>query len=255
MEEEKKEVKKQDAKATEKEEKKDVKKQDAKATEKVEKKATKPAEKKEEKKVTDKKTTSKQEAPKETKKKFEKASEEKKKSNKGMIIVVAIVVVVVAILACVFLMADSPKKSVETLLGDLKSGNYNQTVLSDLSEEDFDEEARTLLFEKLEWKVQNVTEEGDTATVEVEITNKDFKTIIANYMQKVIKLAFSGENISEDEMTNYLLEELKNDEIEMVTSNQTIILEKQDGKWEVSEENDFVNILLPGFEEAISAFN
>ena len=165
------------------------------------------------------------------------------------------VVVVIAILACIFLMGDSPKKSVETMLGDLKSGNYSQTVLSDLSEEDFDEEAQKLLFDKLEWKVQNVKEEGDTATVEVEITNKDFKTIIANYMQKVIKIAFSGESISEEEMTNYLIEELNNNEIEMVTSNQTIILKKQDGKWEVSEENDFVNILLPGFNEAISAFN
>lgn len=74
-------------------------------------------------------------------------------------------------------------------------------------------------------------------------------------MQKVLKLAFSGESITEEEMTNYLIEELKNDGIETVTSNQTIILKKQDGKWEVSEENDFVNILLPGFNEAISAFN
>lgn len=230
------------------EEKKEVKKQDVKATEK--------AEKKDEKKVVDKKATKKQELPKDTKKKIEKASGEKKKSNKGIIIAVAIIVVVViAILACIFLMGDSPKKSVETMLGDLKSGNYSQTVLSDLSEEDFDEEAQKLLFDKLEWKVQNVKEEGDTATVEVEITNKDFKTIIANYMQKVIKIAFSGESISEEEMTNYLIEELNNNEIEMVTSNQTIILKKQDGKWEVSEENDFVNILLPGFNEAISAFN
>lgn len=245
------------------EEKKDVKKQDAKATEKVEKKDTKPAEKKEEKKVADKKTTSeikketkKQEAPKDTNKKFEKAKGEKKKNNTGIIIGVAIVVVVViAILAYIFLMADSPKKSVETMLGDLKSGNYNQTVLADLSEENFDEEAQKLLFDKLEWKVQNVKEEGDTATVEVEITNKDFKTVIANYMQKVIKIVFSGESISEEEMTNYLMEELKNDEIGMVTSNQTIILKKQDGKWKASEENDFVNILLPGFNEAINAFN
>lgn len=244
------------------EEKKDVKKQDAKATEKVEKKDTKPVEKKEEKKVSDKKTTSevkkemkKQEAPKETKKKFEKASGEKKKSNKGIIIAVAIAIVVVAILAYIFLMADSPKKSVETMLGDLKSGNYSQTVLADLSKENFDEEAQKLLFDKLEWKIQNVKEEGDTATVEVEITNKDFKTIIANYMQKVIKIVFSGESISEEEMTNYLMEELKNDGIGMVTSNQTIILKKQDGKWKASEENNFVNILLPGFNEAINAFN
>lgn len=246
------------------EEKKDVKEQDAKATnKKVEKKETKPAEKKEEKKVTDKKTTSevkketkKQEVSKDTNKKSKEAKVENKKNNTGMIIGVAIVlVVVIAILAYIFLTADSPKKSVEDMLKDLKSGNYNEIVISDLSEEDFDADTQKLLFDKLEWKVKNVKEEQDTATVEIEITNKDFKTVIANYMQKMLKLAFSGENVTEEEMTNYLIEELKNDEIETIMSNKIIILKKQDGKWEVSEENNFVDILLPGFNEAINAFN
>lgn len=246
------------------EDKKDVKKQDTKSTEKVEKKETKPVEKKEEKKATDKKTTAevkkenkKQEVSKDTKKKFEKAKGEKKKTNNGVMIAVAIVVVVlIAALVCVFLMADSPKKSVETMLRDLKSGNYSQGILANLlEEENFDQETQKLLFEKLEWKIQNVKEEGDRATVEVEITNKDFKTIINNYMQKILKVAFSGQEVNEEEMTNYLIEELNNDEIQTVTSNQSIVLEKKDGKWEVTEENDFVNILLPGFNEAISTFN
>lgn len=246
------------------EEKKDVKKQDTKSTEKVEKKETKPVEKKEEKKATDKKTTAevkkenkKQEVSKDTKKKFEKAKGEKKKTNNGVMIALAIVVVVlIAALVCVFLMEDSPKKSVETMLRDLKSGNYSQGILANLlEEENFDQETQKLLFEKLEWKIQNVKEEGDRATVEVEITNKDFKTIINNYMQKILKVAFSGQEVNEEEMTNYLIEELNNDEIQTVTSNQSIVLEKKDGKWEVTEENDFVSILLPGFNEAISAFN
>lgn len=228
-------------------------KQNAKATEKVEKKVT-------DKKVTTevKKETKKQEAPKDNKKKFEKTKGEMPKiDNKIMIGVVVAVVVIIAIVACVCLMKDSPKKSVETMLSDLKSGDYSrQAVLSELLEEDeFNEEAKKLLFDKLGWKVLNVKEEGDTATVEVEITNKDFKTIISNYMQKALKLAFSGENVSEEEITNYLIEELKNDEIETVTSNQSIMVEKKDGKWEVAEDNDFANILLPGFNDAVNAFN
>lgn len=229
-------------------------KQNAKATEKVEKKVT-------DKKATTevKKETKKQEASKkDMKKKLEEMKGKISKIDNKIIIGVAVaVVVVIAILACVFLMSDSPKKSVETMLSDLKAGDYShQAVLSELLEEDeFNEEAKKLLFDKLAWKVQNVKTEGDKATVEVEITNKDFKTIIGNYMQKVLKVAFSGQNVNEEEMTNYLIEELKNDEIETVTSNQSITVEKKDGKWEVAEDNDFANILLPGFNDAVNAFN
>lgn len=240
-------------------------KQNAKATEKEEKKVTDKKVTTEEKKVADKKPategkkeTKKQEVPKDTKKKFEKTEGKMPKIDNKMILgVVVAVVVIIAIIACIFLMSDSPKKTVETMLSDLKSGNYAQEMLGNaLQEEGFNEDAQKLFFDKLDWKIQNEKIEGDKATVEVEITNKDFKTIIGNYMQKVLKVAFSGQNINQDEMMNYLIEELKNDEIETVTANQSIVLEKKDGKWEATEENnDFANILLPGFNEATSAFN
>lgn len=227
-------------------------KQNANATEKAEKKVA------DKKAATDvKKETKKQEAPKDTKKKFEKLKGEIKKIDNRVIIgVVVAVVLVIAILVCVFVMSDSPKKAVETMLSDLKSGNYSEEMLSDALQDDFDKDAQKLFFDKLEWKILNVKEEGDRATIEVEITNKDFKTIIGNYMQKVLKMAFSGQNVEQEEVTNYLIEELKNDEIQTVTSSQAIVVEKKDGKWEATEENnDFANILLPGFNEAISAFN
>lgn len=240
------------------EEKKEVKKQDTNSTEEVEKKDTKPVEKKEEKKVVDKKTTTevkKEEAKKETKKQ-ETSKDEKKKSNIGVIVgIIVIVLVLVAMLAYMFSKKGSPRQTVETMLSDLKSGNYSQSILAGmLQEEELDQEAQKLLFDKLDWKILSVKEEGDKANVEIEITNKDFKTIIGNYMQRIIKVAFSGENPSEEEMTNYLIEELNNNEVQNVTSNQVIVLEKKDGKWEVTEENDFVNIFLPGFNEAIRSF-
>lgn len=227
-------------------------KQEAKSVEKVEKKV---ADKKETTEV--KKETKKQEEAKTTKKKFETPKGENKKiDNKMMIGIAVAVIVIIAILVGVLLMKDSPKKAVETMLKDLKSGNYNQEILSDLlEEENFDKETQKLFFDKLEWKIQNVKEEGEKATVELEITNKDFKTIISNYMQKLLKVTFSGQALDENEITNYLIEELKNDEIQTETVNQSIIVEKKDGKWQITEENnDLTNILLPGFNEAISAF-
>ena len=74
-------------------------------------------------------------------------------------------------------------------------------------------------------------------------------------MQKILKLALGGQSVGESEMTDYLKEELKNEEIKTVTSNQFIVLEKKDGQWKAAEDNDFINILLPGFNDALNAFN
>lgn len=232
-----------------------------------EKKETKPVEKKEEKKVEEKKVTENKTATenkkKDTSKKEDKKSaattkKDNKKVNNNVIIgVIAAIIVVIAVILVMSLMKDSPKKLVENTLKDLKTGTNSEQMLSGLlqGEDSMDAEAQKLIFEKLEWKVLKVNEEGDTATVELEITNKDFKTIMGNYMQKALKIAFSGQTITEEEMTNYLMEELKNEEVGTVTVNQSIELKKQDGKWEIADEESFASAVLPGLQEAINAFN
>lgn len=225
-----------------------------------EKKEVKPAEKKvEEKKVTENKTTteSKKESKNQDKKSTVTKGENKKNNKVVMIGVIVAIMVIVAVIVGMSLMKDSPKKIVENTLKDLKTGSNSEQMLSGLlqGEEGIDAEAQKLIFEKLEWKVLKVNEEGDTATVELEVTNKDFKTIMQNYMQKALKIAFSGQTITEEEMTNYLVEELKNEEVGTVTVNQSIQLKKQDGKWEIADEESFASAVLPGLQEAISTFN
>ncbi len=191
----------------------------------------------------------------ETKK--EEKVEVKKANNQTIIIGVAVVaIIIIAIIGAMILRKDSPKKALEKALIDLKAGAYAQEMLSGLvqGEDNVNSEAQKLLFEKLEWKILKVEEEKEKATLEIEVTNKNFKTIIGNYMQKALTSAFSG-NANKDEMTNYLMEELRNEEVETVTVSQTIVLEKKDGKWEMVEQEKFMNIVLPGFYEAISAFN
>lgn len=222
------------------------------------KKETKLAEeKKTEVKKVEVKGEPKKEEKKETKTNTKKA--ETKKTNNYMITIgVAIaVVVVIAVIACMLFVKDSPKKVVEQAFTELKTGAFAQEMLSGLvqGEDGLNGEAQKLLFEKLEWKIIKETEEGEKATVEVEVTNKDFKTIIGNYMQKAIKAAFSGQTVNEEEMTNYLIEELKNEEVQTVTNTQSITLEKKNGRWEIVEEDNFANCVLPGLNEAVSAFN
>lgn len=251
MEENKKETKTEEKKVADKKVT-EVKKEEKKVVDKKQAEV-----KKEEKKPADKKATeTKKEEVKKENKKQEKAKEGKK-NNKVAIIGAVIVVVALVVLAGMFLMPETPKKVVENALTEIKAGSYAQNMLSGLlqEEDNFNAEAQKLLFEKLEWKVLEEKEEADKATVEVEITNKDFKTIIGNYMQKVLRVALTGQNMNEEEMTNYLMEELKNEEVQVVTNKNTISLEKKDGKWEIVEEDNFVNAVLPGLYEAINSFD
>ena len=136
--------------------------------------------------------------------------------------------------------------------------DYNEVISSSdiLDSESLDEETMNLLFEKLSWKITETTKEENTASVTVEVTNKNFRTIIANYMQNALRVAFSGQELSDAEMENYLLEELRNEDVETTTTTQTINLTKQDGKWVINTtDTNLIDILLPGLSEAVNSLS
>ena len=134
--------------------------------------------------------------------------------------------------------------------------NYNDLINTvDLDDENraMSEEAQRLLFNKLSWKIGEVKEEQDTATVEVEITNKNFEVVLNNYMQKVVKIALSGTEQAQEEYNNYLLEELRKEDTPTTTVSKTVEVKKVDGKWVVTANSDLASLLLPGLESIISS--
>ena len=89
-------------------------------------------------------------------------------------------------------------------LTNLKSGDFTkaQEFVSEnkdiLSDEKFDQETEALLFDKMSWKITKITKEDDKANVEIEITNKNFDTIISNCMKKLLgdfKSVLSGSSV------------------------------------------------------------
>ena len=233
------------------------------------KKSEKEAKNTEKKQDTKKVDTKKQDVKKEDKNKVKgKVTVENKKSKKAPIIT-AIVIIAIIILAIVLyvVFANGPKGVVEGMFRALKNGdydkvneyiNYNEVISSSdvLDSESLDQETMNLLFDKLSWKVTETTQEENTANVTVEVTNKNFKTIIANYMQNALRVAFSGQELSDAEMENYLLEELKNEDVETTTTTQTINLTKQDGKWVINTtDTNLIDILLPGLNEAVNSLS
>ena len=179
---------------------------------------------------------------------------------------IVIIVALIAIISVLLFVPETPRKAVDGMLSALKQGNFDkvkeyvdyQELLenANLDYEDTENKDREkLFFEKLEWKINKIDENGDNATVEIEITNKDFNTIVTNYMQKVFNAAFAGEDISNEEMENYLLELLRDEQVQTATTTKTIELTKQEGKWKVTANTDLTSALLPGFEDAVNSLN
>lgn len=195
-----------------------------------------------------------------TKQQNNKTEDTKKASWIAPIITILLVLGVVALLTVMIVTSSDPKKTVDGFLTNLKSGDFTkaQEFVSEnkdiLSDEKFDQETEALLFDKMSWKITKITKEDDKANVEIEITNKNLDTIISNCMKKLLgdfKSVLSGSSV-EKNMEKYLTEELKNEQPEMKTVTKTIELVKEDKKWKVVSNDELIDSLLPGFQEAIN---
>ena len=74
-------------------------------------------------------------------------------------------------------------------------------------------------------------------------------------MQKALKAAFGGDNVSEEQIEGYFSEELKNDQVQTTTTTKTIQAVKEDKKWKVVSNDELTDVLLPGLEEAINSLS
>lgn len=224
--------------------------------------------KKEEKKPNVENVEKKVEPAKKTPAKKENKKLEKKTRVRKNVWGVVVTVILVAALAigivCTILLQDTPSKSIDAMLMALKTGdfikaeefvNYQEMVQSSELADGENAESQKLFFDRLEWNINEIKKDVNTATAQVEITNKDYKTILSNYMQKVLKIAFSGQSMSEQEMQNSLIEELKNQEVQTATNMVTMQLEKKDGKWRVISNEDLMFGLMPGLKEAKDSLN
>lgn len=192
---------------------------------------------------------------------------DKKKKWIPTAIVAIAVIAIIAVLTVMIVVSSDPKKSLDGLLTNLRSGNFEkaQEYLSgdetELTDTSLDEEAQKLLFEKLSWNIKKVTQEKDKATIVVEIRNKDFQTVVNNYAKRALNAAKEAigsgntENISEQDFQQYFLEELKNEEIQTTTNEKTINAVKVDNKWKIVSDDDLVSAILPGLEEAINTLS
>ncbi|MCI8443752.1 MAG: hypothetical protein HFJ37_01000 [Clostridia bacterium] len=186
-------------------------------------------------------------------------NEKKKKMSWVATLIGVMVILVIAVVLTVMIVTSSdPKKSVDGLLTNLREGDFAkaQEFISGedlVKDEEFGAETQKLLFNKMTWKVTKVTKEAEKAKVEIEVTNKDFKTIVNNYMQKALKADLSG--ATEKEIENYFIEELKSEQVQTTTITKTIEAIKEEEKWKVVSNDELEEVLLPGLQEAIRSLS
>lgn len=191
-----------------------------------------------------------------------------KKENKGMVVrILVIAIILLLIIALIYLAMKTPEKALTSMLKDLKSGdiegvnqyvNFEEISLKsalDMTESEEFSEKDKAFYESLEWDVKSVKKENDTATIEIEATNKDYETIFKNYIQSMFQKFINNENVSGDEELQLLLDELNKDTIGTRTVTENVTLTKVDGKWKITVDDNLMQVIYPGLEEGSNSIS
>ena len=126
----------------------------------------------------------------------------------------------------------------------------------DTEEQVKSDEMAKIIFEGLEYEILGSTENGESATVTANITNKDMSSVMSNLISQAFALAFSG--LSGDEMDakfEELMVELIQTEDKKVTEEINIDLVKADGKWKINMNDAFIDALSGGMMSYANGMN
>lgn len=188
--------------------------------------------------------------------------------NKALKIILCIVGLIIVIAVIIFgiikLTAKNPTDSVTSFIEYLKSGDLNgakeytnesSLEMLGIDSETEDIEMVKLFFKNVNLNIVEVTKDSNQAIVKVEITNRDLKTIMQNYMQKALELAMSSINSSnttedmESQLQEFFKSQFESTQIENVTTSVDIVLTKVDGDWKIVLDENLRDAILPGLTE------
>lgn len=198
--------------------------------------------------------------------------------KKVLKIALILVLIIVLIVGGYFVALNLTKKqaldTVDKMFTAIKTGDEEQIKqyinIEELTEEEEtteentseDQEMEKAMLKKLNYEVISTDVKLNECTVKVNISNKDLKTVFGNYMAKAFSLAFSQAfgAMTEEEMDNqlkqYFEEQYDSDSIETITTEITIDMKKENGKWNITcDEDKFIDAVLPGYKEVVESLN
>lgn len=124
----------------------------------------------------------------------------------------------------------------EYLLENIESTEDSTESNDETSQDPKIEEAMKLYLSKLDAKVLSENIDKDKATVEVELSGLNFSNIILEIVQESISNVFSGVEMSDEDMSNSILEKVKSGKVETRTGN--ITLSKVDKEWKINTDDE-----------------
>lgn len=194
-----------------------------------------------------------------------------KKSKSKIIIALTIIIIVIIGVSIYLYIINMEKKGPEITINNMFNAlkqsdeskvneylDYNK-LLSSLDEmlvkEDVrNEEVEKKLFESIEWKIENIEADGETATAVVELTNKDFIEVVTAWMKKIVNVKNNGIELT-DEVSLQKLQETLEETDTTKTVIKRISLEKVDEKWKVTVNEELTNLVFPGVDSVVSVLN
>ncbi len=198
--------------------------------------------------------------------------------KKVLKILLIVLLVIILIVGGYFIALNTTKKqaldTVDKMFIALKTGDQeqikqyinieNETEENETTEENIaeDQDMEKAMLKNLNYEVVSTDVKINECTVKLNVSNKNLKTVFANYMSKAFSVAFSqafGEMTEEEmdtQLKQYFEEQYNSDDVETVTTEITINMKKQDGKWNIDGDDEaFVNAILPGYKEIEETVN
>ncbi len=103
------------------------------------------------------------------------------------------------------------------------------------------------LFSNISWTIERNDINNDEAIVIIEVTNKNFKSILTKWMKNLIKNVNDGNEIAEKEALSRL-EELVKKESDTRTELKKIKLKKYEDSWKIEVNDDLIDLVFPGID-------
>lgn len=180
-------------------------------------------------------------------------------------------IMVLSLAACGGGAGETAEQAFNNGLNAIKTQNLNEIrkyfasedILGQNDEENqllSQDENLALMLKNLNYKVVSSSESGDQATIVAEISNMDLAIVLRNYfsqaMEFAMRNAFSNEEISEEELTqqmeDMMVELLKAEDNEMVTTTVEVTLTKVDGNWTIDASDELLDAVFGGLLTALS---
>ncbi len=243
-----------------------VKKEDAKKQEEKTFSKVSPKEKNEKQYTSVKAAASTLDDKEEVKGKVTIETKSNKKYGKWVALVVTILVVALIIVGIVFFV-KTPYFAVMKVFNGLKSGNIGtvsgyvsydtlmDSLVEGLNTGDSMSDLEKNCFSEFKYKINSFKVEGDTATVTVETTNKNFRNALTKWTQTIYQRFISGNEISNDQGITLLNEYLSDESIGTMSVTKDLKLVKVENKWQLQIDDNLKDAIFPGLSEVVNSID